>query len=96
MIHVKVSHVQRFEDFNSRGANFHVLSCLSIYKLLCSFQNCVHLGFFFLVFVLYNWQYSYNASFSHSFGRVCYLPHYLVYLPRFVVLLHCSVFMVFR
>ena len=27
------------------GANFHVLSYLGIYKLLCSFLNCVHLVF---------------------------------------------------
>ena len=47
MVHIKASHVSTIWGLSiSWGENFHVFSCLGIYKLFCSFPIYVHLVFF--------------------------------------------------
>ena len=78
---------QIFEGSISRGADFHVLSSLGIYKQLRLFLNCVHL--FFIVFVLCVWQYSCHAPFFALFLMTLVIWSIALFIC--LVLLFCCV-----
>ena len=99
MVHIKASHMSTIWGLYFLRSKF---PCLDLFRYLqavvfvsnlCSFS-------FFLVFSISVMYLLGNILttplFSRSFDNVCYLPLWLVYLPRFVVLLHCIVSMVFR
>ena len=98
MVDIKTSHMSTISGLYFLKSKF---PCLELFRYLPAVVFVSNLCSFsiFLVFsisVIYLTIFCEGPCFSRCFNDVCYLPHCFVYLLHFVVLLHCSVSMVFR